>query len=247
MMAGNTATLSPKSSDPKNSDPTRSAPKHFIAEDRQRRDRLELGCGYALILVVLWTPRPWQRYFYFVAAAFIATALWNSFEGWRAIGLRPTNPVRSFWLVGAALLAAATAVLVAHSMHTLHSPGGPLQFVQRYSGYVLFACVQQGLLQDFFLPRFLRLTRRPGTAAFAAAAIFSLAHLPNPILTVATFVWGSLACLYFLRYRNLYALAIAHGILGVTLGITIPGPTIHNMRVGLGYLTYSRDVHHRSH
>ena len=75
------------------------------------------------------------------------------------------------------------------------------------------AFVQQGLLQDFLLPRLLRLTHGPGMAALAAAGMFSLAHLPNPILTVCTFVWGLAACLFFLRYRNLYSLSIAHAIL----------------------------------
>ena len=76
------------------------------------------------------------------------------------------------------------------------------------------------LLQDFFLPRLLRLTRGPGTPRCAAAAMFSLAHLPNPILTVITFVWGLMACLFFLRYRNLYPLAVAHTILGITVAMT---------------------------
>jgi membrane protease YdiL (CAAX protease family) len=85
----------------------------------------------------------------------------------------------------------------------------------------------------------------PARAALAAAAMFSLAHLPNPILTVLTFIFGLAACLIFLRYRNLYSLGIAHAILGVTLAITLPAPLIRNMRVGLGYLTYPS--HHRNH
>jgi hypothetical protein len=137
-------------------------------------------------------------------------------------------------------------------MHTLRSPGGFSAFFNRYAGYMVFAIVQQALLQSYFLLRFLRLTRRPQTAALAAAAIFSLAHLPNPILTVCTFVWGLAACLFFLRYRNLYSLSIAHAILGITLAICVPGPVIRNMRVGLGYLTYhapraDHGLDHRNH
>jgi membrane protease YdiL (CAAX protease family) len=211
------------------------------AADR-RRALFELGVGYALILTVIWTPRPWQRMIYFVAAAFILTALWNSYPGARAMGLRTTNLARSLWLLGATVIAAAVAIFVAGRLNTLHAPGDVSSFFKRYSGYILFAFVQQGLLQDFFLPRLLRLTRGPGAAALAAAAMFSLAHLPNPILTVITFFWGLMACLFFLRYRSLYALAVAHAILGVTVAMCVPGPVIHNMRVGLGYLTYR--VHH---
>ena len=236
MQSGNTATLEPQRS---------------AVTDRGHHDLLELSIGYALILVVIWTPRYWQKLPYFIAAAFILTILWKSFGGWKAMGLLPAKFVRSIWLVGVALLAAAVAVIVASRLHTLHLPGSPILFIEHYRGYVIFAFVQQFLLQDFFLPRLLRLMRNPRSAALAAAAIFSLAHLPNPILTVITLVWGLAASLLFMRYRNLYTLAIAHAILGVTLAVTVPGPVIHNMRVGLGYLTYSShradQLDHRNH
>jgi hypothetical protein len=99
------------------------------------------------------------------------------------------------------------------------------------------------LLQDFFLRRMLRLVSRKGAAVVVAAGIFSLAHLPNPILTVVTFLWGLAACTIFLRYRNLYPLGLAHAVLGITLAIAIPGPMIRNMRVGLGYLAYAHQHH----
>jgi hypothetical protein len=137
---------------------------------------------------------------------------------------------------------------VATRLNTLHAPGSPVEFIERYTGYAIGACIQQVLLQCFFLPRLLRLTRGPRHAALAATALFSLAHLPNPILTVITIVWGLASCLYFLRYRNLYALVVAHTILGVAVAVSIPGPVIHNMRVGLGYLTYSlHPMRHRNH
>ena len=83
---------------------------------------------------------------------------------------------------------------------------------------------------------------------WVAAALFAIAHLPNPLLTVVTVLWGATACLLYLRYRNLYPLMIAHAILGIAIAITVPGPVDHNMRVGLGYLTYhSHSQPHRSH
>lgn len=213
---------------------------------------MELAVAYALILAVIWAPRSWQRILYFAAAAFIVCTTLQSFPGWKAMGLGTTNFARSSWVVGVALTAAAIAVLVAGRLHTLHSPGSSRMFLQRYAGYIVFAFVQQALLQDYFLVRLQRLIRRPGMAALAAAAIFSLAHLPNPILTVATFVWGLAACLIFQRYRSLYPLCLAHAILGITLAICVPGPVVRNMRVGLGYLTYhtyrlNRRIDQRSH
>jgi hypothetical protein len=129
-------------------------------------------------------------------------------------------------------------------MHTLRLPtGGPVAFITTYIAYAIWTGVQQFLLQGLFLLRFLRVIRSATAAALAAAALFAAAHLPNPILTPVTLVWGIVACLLFLRYRNIYPLMIAHAILGITVAITVPGPVDHNMRVGLSYLTYSPHLH----
>ena len=204
----------------------------------KRRDLAELSIGYALILIVLWTPRPWQKPLYCVAAVFLAAVLSISFTSWKRMGLCTANLARSSWVVGAALLGSAIAILIAAQMHTLQWPGGPIPFLRRYLGYAIWAVLQQVLLQDFFLARLLRLMRTPNSAALAAATIFSLAHLPSPILVAVTFLWGLAACLLFLRYRNLYPLALAHAILGITVAMAIPRPVIRNMRVGLGYIAY---------
>jgi hypothetical protein len=212
----------------------------------------ELAVAYALILSVIWTPRPWQRLLWIVAAAGVAAMMARSWDGRRAIGLRYENFWRSLWVPGVALAIAVAAIMLSSRLHSLRLPippptgmgstddtlGHALLFVRSYWAYALWTFIQQFLLQGFFLLRLLKLTSRPKMAAFAAAGLFALAHLPNPILTVTTLLWGFAACLVFLRYRNLYTLAIAHAILGITLAISIPGPVIRNMRVGLGYLAY---------
>ena len=219
-----------------------------LKSDDRRRDLVELVVGYTLILIVIWTPRPWQRWIYFVAASFILATTWISFPGWSAMGFRTSRFAQSLWMAGVALVIAAAEVFIAGRLGTLHAPIGLTPFLHRYWGYVLFACIQQFLLQDFFLLRLTRLIRNPAHAAFAAAGVFALAHLPNPILTVATFVWGLTACLFFLLYHNLYPLFLAHSILGIALAVSVPGPVIHNMRVGLSYLTYhAYSSYHRSH
>jgi membrane protease YdiL (CAAX protease family) len=217
-------------------------------KQRKLRDAVEIAVGYLLILAVVWTPRPWQRFLWLVAVAGIAIMVWRSFDGWRAMGFTTANFDRSSWIAGAALLMAIAAALVAARLHTLHLPsGGVLAFVGAYIAYAIWTGVQQYLLQSFFLLRFLRLIPNPKLAALAAAAMFAAAHLPNPVLTPVTLLWGFVACLVFLRYRNLYPLMIAHAILGITVAIAVPGPVVHNMRVGLGYLTYNPNIHRRAH
>jgi membrane protease YdiL (CAAX protease family) len=207
----------------------------------KRRDLVELAIAYGLILLVVWTPRRWQSLLWWDAAAAVAIILSIRFDGLEAMGLRAANLLRSLWVVGAALLAAAAAVALASALHTLRLPASPVLFLEKYWAYALWAFAQQFLLQCFFLSRLLRLLPSAKSAALAAAAVFAAAHLPNPILTSVTLVWGFAACLLFLRYRNLYPLAAAHAILGISIAMTVPGPVDHNMRVGLGYLTYAHE------
>lgn len=212
------------------------------------RDAVELFTAFFLILIIIWTPRPWQARIYLVATAFIVVTTWFRFTRASAMGLRTKNFVRSLWIAAAAGAVAAVAVAISARMHTLHVPRSPVDFLSRFIGYIIFAFVQQWLLQAYFLERLIRLTPSTTTAAVSAAGLFSLAHLPNPILTIATVIWGTVACLVFLRHRNLYSLWIAHAILGIMLAICLPGPVTRNMRVGLGYLTYSpHQYRHRSH
>jgi membrane protease YdiL (CAAX protease family) len=203
-----------------------------------RRDLFELGGIYALILIVIWTPHPWQAVLWVIAALTIFYFARLSFEGFRPMGLCTANLVRSLWAVAFAMVLSVAAVLLAVRMHTLHLPETPLLFVRHYGPYVMWAAIQQIILQWFFLARSLRLLSDASSAAALTAGLFAVAHLPNPILTLITLFFGLASCYFYLYYRNLVPLALAHAILGISIGITIPGSIDHNMRVGISYLTY---------
>jgi hypothetical protein len=212
--------------------------RHLWRPLGRRRAAAEIGVGYGLILVVLWTPPPWQRPLYLFTALVLAVIFGSSFDSPPSMGLRTGNFLRSLWVVAVALALCSISVAAAIFLHTLHCPHRLVPFFKRYVGYAVWSFVQQLLLQDFFLRRLLRLLPSTGVAALATAGIFSFAHLPSPILMVVTFTLGLVSCLLFLRYRNLYPLAMGHAILGITLAITLPNAVIHNMRVGRGYFSY---------
>ncbi len=209
-----------------------------MSKPGRARPLLELSIGYGLILATIWTPRPLQQWLYLVAVAWILFTSVASFPGWAAIGFRRGGFFSSLWVVFAALAVAAAAVTAAVNIHTLRHPISARVWVMTFGGYTVWSFVQQFLLQGYFLFRLVRLLPRREWAALAAAGIFAAAHLPNPILTPVTLIWGICACFVFLRCRNVYPLAAAHAILGITVAITIPGPVVRNMRVGLGYLRY---------
>lgn len=204
----------------------------------KRRDLFELAGIYGLILVVIWTPRPWQALLWAVAAATVIYIWRASYEGLRPMGLCTENLVKSMWAVAFAIVLATCAVWLATRLHTLHVPRTPWLFFRHYGAYALWATVQQIILQCFFLARSLRLLTNATAAAALSSVLFALAHLPNPILTLITLVFGLASCLFFLHYRNLWPLAMAHAILGICIGVTIPSAIDHNMRVGISYLTY---------
>jgi membrane protease YdiL (CAAX protease family) len=203
----------------------------------------ELAISYALIMAVIWTSRPLQRWLYWTAIAWFVFSIVWSFPGWKAMGCTVSGFWRSAWIVAVALGLAATAALFASDLHTLHHPSGLTQWVLAFGGYTVWSLAQQFLLQGYFLTRLTRLIPSATLAAVIAAGIFAMAHLPNPILTVLTLIWGTAACLVFLKVRNIWTLGLAHAIFGICVAVTIPAATIHNMRVGRGYLTYHAPRH----
>jgi hypothetical protein len=54
----------------------------------------------------------------------------------------------------------------------------------------------------------------------------------------ATFIGGLFFVELFRRFRNIYPLAVAHAMLGLTLAITIPDDWLRHMRVGLGFFHF---------
>jgi len=101
--------------------------------------------------------------------------------------------------------------------------------------YVLWALLQQFLLQSFFFARFEELFGSE-RAVWITGTLFALAHLPNLILTSCTVFSGLLFCELFRRYRSIYPLGIIHATLGLTLSATVPEFLLQHMRVGIGYL-----------
>ena len=194
--------------------------------------------AYSLIIAVIWTPNPLQHVLYWIAfTAILVTTILRG-EDLTTLGVGRGGFASSLWIVGIALTFAAVTAWAAYRLHTLHSLFGQAPLSAHIWGYFIWAVMQQFLLQSYFLPRFLRLASNRFLAVLCVALLFAIAHIPNPVLTVATFAWGLCCCFLFLRHRNIYTLGLAHGILGICFAITVPDHLHHHMRVGLGYLHY---------
>jgi len=207
-----------------------------MANPSHRRDLVELIFGYGFIIGIIWSPQHVQAILSPIALAatlFIALARRPTRDelGFGTRGLRS-----SFWILPAAIVLGLLSVWVAAKVGTLHPLYKP--DIGHVTGYILWTIYQQFLLQDYFLVRLLRLISNRAAALLLTAALFSAAHLPNPWLTAATFIWGIVSCALFLRYRNIWMLGLAQGLLGLCFAICVPDALHHHLRVGLGYLKY---------
>jgi hypothetical protein len=204
--------------------------------ESRARDLVELILGYGAIVGVIWTPEHLQRILSpIVLGVTLLVVLARRHErdelglGWRGL-------VPSLWILPAAIALAGLSVFVATKSGTLH-PLYKADFAH-ISGYVLWTIYQQFLLQDYFMARLLRLLSSESAAVACAGVLFALAHLPNIVLTAATLVWGIVSCALFRRYRNLWMLGLAQGLLGLCFAVCVPDALHHHLRVGLGYLRY---------
>ncbi len=216
-----------------------------VKQGSGRRDLFELVVGYGLILAVIWSPQVSQHWLYWVGFAFIIGSSVLRRDLWHDSGLGLRGFLSSLWVVAVALTLAALAVLLARDAGTYHPLYSPPPFLIHVSGYVVWALLQQFILQGYVQLRLLRLGLTPRRAVVTAVVMFTCAHIPNPVLMPLTLVWGLISCVLFLRYRNLYTLGLAHGILGICIAVTVPNAVQHHMRVGLGYIDYHAHAAHR--
>ena len=200
------------------------------------RDLIELILGYGLIVGIIWTPEHLQRLLSPIALVLTLSVVLARGQSRDELGLGARGLMPSLWILPAAVALTALSLFVAAKLGSLH-PLYKADFAH-ISGYVLWTIYQQFLLQDYFMDRLLRLLSNESAALTLAGVLFAAAHLPNLVLTAATLVWGIASCALFRRYRNVWALGLAQGLLGLCFAVCVPDALHHHLRVGLGYLRY---------
>jgi hypothetical protein len=199
-----------------------------------RRSLLEIAMVFGLSLVAVWTPQGRLNHWVSVVAAGWVVGLAISGES-RVSEMGLTHPLRGagfMLLTGAVLCGVIT--LVGYGIR-FAGAGYGLPWSRSWQ-YLLWSLQQEFILQSIF---FVRLESLFGSrrAVISAACLFSIAHIPSPVLTLLSFAGGILFCELFRRFRNLYPLGAIHGALGLTIAASMPDKWLHHMRVGLGYLT----------
>jgi len=188
-----------------------------------------LGAYLGLVFGYLWFVVPaekWTRWPLVGGAALLGLVLviW-----WRTRGERGRGQCRGSWRPDLILALSPVAVgLFLHTAINLHSVGVSLLT------YPLYALVQLTVLLvvPAILMADLPLTRNQMVCG--CAAIFSLAHWPNGVVMLGTFVGMVIWARAYLRGRTLWRTALVMGLAATSFTQFLPDPWTANMKVGPG-------------
>jgi membrane protease YdiL (CAAX protease family) len=198
----------------------------------------QLITAYVFMERTLWSSRlALQNKWFFVTALTVLAFVVVDRPSLQRLGLGLPS---SF---GASLVLAASFAAAVILVFAVRAAGGQIPANPTWPNlhlawqYVVWALVQEFILQSFFFTRCEELFGS-SAAVWTTATLFAAAHLPSPILTTFTLVGGLFFCEMFRRYRSIYPIGVVHAVLGLTLAMTMPDSLLHHMRVGIGYLRY---------
>jgi hypothetical protein len=197
---------------------------------------LEIAAVYAGILLYIWRwqwshPKAWIGLLMIVLASHLARRDRPAEMGLTLQGVRASATI----VLPLALILFVPAVIVALVRGQLSISPVNSRALAAFAFYGMWCVIQQYLMQSYFHRRLMSVSSNRHLTSAIVALMFGAAHLPNPILTVATTLGGYVLAEVFARHRNIYPLALAQTVGGFLVAVLSPPSLIHNMRVGPGY------------
>ncbi len=154
-------------------------------------------------------------------------------ESLRDIGFRVDNFFAACRLLLLPTTAAVLLIVLVGWFSSHAIPPAPLRL--RFILLPLGALFQQYALNGFINRRAQIAFGKGLNSIVMVAIVFSVLHLPNPLLAVITLLGGLIWAAVYQSQPNLFALALSHTVASLTLALAIPPSFLNSLRVGFKY------------
>jgi hypothetical protein len=200
---------------------------------------LEVLLVYAGIVTYIWRWRSTYPHFWMVLLGVVLVSHFVHRDTFRSLGLSVTGMRANAQAVLPIALAFYIPLLVfGFARHALIFVPVNWHAAASLLGYGTWCAFQQYLAQSYFHNRLMEVVHNRHLSSLLVGIIFGSAHIPNPILMIATTAAGVVFAEIFARHRNIWPIALAQAVGGLLIAAISPASLIHNMRVGPGYFFY---------
>ena len=184
-----------------------------------------------LVVAYIWLRPLWWSWSLLIPLALVVVSfVWHS-ESFESLGLS----LRAFAGAGIAWrwwLASCAASLIAL---TWFETATTIHVIYRWCGYACWCVFQQLLFQNMAYRRLRDGLGASWKTSSIAGAMFPAAHVPNPILVPATFLWGTVSTRLFEARPSVPVLGVTQALLSAMLYVLTPVALNGQFRVGPGY------------
>jgi hypothetical protein len=184
-----------------------------------------------LVIAYIWLRPLWWSWSLLIPLALVALSFFWHSETFESVGLSLRALVGAIvawrWYL-VSCLASFFILLWITTTTTIHA-------VYAWCGYACWCVLQQFLLQNMTYRRLRHTLGASWWTSSIAGAMFALAHLPNPILVPATFLWGTISTRMFESRPSVPVLGVTQAVLSAMLYVITPVALNGQFRVGPGY------------
>lgn len=109
--------------------------------------------------------------------------------------------------------------------------------------HLIWATLQQGLLQLFLRPVIGEIFKKSIVATMVTAVIFGLLHLPCLVLAISTVFLGAMWIVLFSRHRRIVPIVVSHAMLSAIAFVALPPQW--NCELNVGVIALKRQPEYR--